>query len=92
MGAKKFQVAVVKLRKAIIAPVTPLQPSARNTSVTAAQIFVNSFMNPLTPNDPCRGRTARQPGSESLLHTHPHTQSLTNSFTYRVLYKADFRR
>jgi len=45
MMAKKFQVAVVKLRKAIIAPVTPLHPSARNSSVPAGQIFVNSFIN-----------------------------------------------
>jgi len=43
--AKKFQVAVVKLRKAIIASLMSLQPSARNTSFPAEQIFVNSFIN-----------------------------------------------
>jgi len=42
--AKKYQVAVEKLRKAIIASLVPLQPSARNTSVPAGQIFVNSFI------------------------------------------------
>lgn len=43
--SKKFQIVVVKLRKAIIAPVMPLHPSARNTSVPARQIFMDSFIN-----------------------------------------------
>jgi hypothetical protein len=42
---KKFQVAVVKLRKAIIASLMSLQPSARNTLIPAGQIFVNYFIN-----------------------------------------------
>lgn len=43
--SKSFQVTVVKLRKAIIGSVMPLQPSARNTLDSAGQIFVNSFIN-----------------------------------------------
>ena len=50
--AKKFQVAVIKLRKAIIASLNPLQPSARNTSVPAGQIFVNFFI--VFFNEVCR--------------------------------------
>jgi hypothetical protein len=43
--AKKFQVTVVKLGKAIIASLMSLEPSARNTSVPAEQILANSFIN-----------------------------------------------